>query len=228
MTKSEKIAFQKTAFQADKGEVLLGGTDVALIADGLLVAEALETADILAEQGISARVVHMDTIKPLRAGSRPGVWENRYLCGELRHWRLRRGDVHRHRPAGCPVLRAGVNDEFWHSGSAGALLKQFGLLGKIGSATEISISKICVMGQRLVSDILTLISLIKSASWSAVLALENLRLLLSRWESQFAVSQSLSKAKRSGSMLYLLRLSECNRSTLPSTAMEPLHCIGYI
>ena len=52
-------------FEIGKGEVLREGTDVALIANGLLVAEALEAADILAEQGISARVIDIATVKPL-------------------------------------------------------------------------------------------------------------------------------------------------------------------
>ena len=41
---------------------------MALIANGLLVAEALEAAELLAQQGISARVIDMATIKPLDEG----------------------------------------------------------------------------------------------------------------------------------------------------------------
>ena len=52
-------------FQIGKGEVLTEGSDVAIIANGLLVAEALEAAKALTEQGISARVINMATIKPL-------------------------------------------------------------------------------------------------------------------------------------------------------------------
>ena len=52
-------------FEIGKGEVMRDGSDVAIIANGLLVAEALEAANILAEQGIEARVIDMATIKPL-------------------------------------------------------------------------------------------------------------------------------------------------------------------
>ena len=52
-------------FQIGKGEVLTEGNDVAIIANGLLVAEALEAAKTLKEEGISARVINMATIKPL-------------------------------------------------------------------------------------------------------------------------------------------------------------------
>ena len=52
-------------FEIGKGEVLQDGTDVAIIANGLLVAEAIEAGKILAEAGISARIINMATIKPL-------------------------------------------------------------------------------------------------------------------------------------------------------------------
>ena len=52
-------------FEIGKGEVLQDGTDVAIIANGLMVAEAIEACKILAEAGISARIINMATIKPL-------------------------------------------------------------------------------------------------------------------------------------------------------------------
>ena len=119
-------------FQIGKGEVLQDGTDVAIIANGLLVAEAMEAGKVLKEQGISARVINMATIKPLdeelvlKAAQECGkviTCEEHSIIGGL-------GE------AVCsllsekcptPVRRIGVNDEFGHSGPAGALLKQFGL-----------------------------------------------------------------------------------------------------
>ena len=53
------------SFEIGKGEVLQDGTDVAIIANGLMVAEAIEAGKVLAEAGISARVINMATIKPL-------------------------------------------------------------------------------------------------------------------------------------------------------------------
>ena len=52
-------------FQIGKGIVLQDGTDVTLIASGILVAPALEAAKMLAEKGISVRVVNLHTWKPL-------------------------------------------------------------------------------------------------------------------------------------------------------------------
>ena len=52
-------------FELGKGIVLREGTDLTIIATGLCVAEALGAADKLAEQGISAEVINIHTIKPL-------------------------------------------------------------------------------------------------------------------------------------------------------------------
>ena len=119
-------------FEIGKGEVLQEGTDVAIIANGLLVNEAIEAGKVLAEAGISARVINLCTIKPLdeelvlKAARECGkviTCEEHSIIGGL-------GE------AVCallaekcptPVRRIGVNDEFGHSGPAAALLKQFGL-----------------------------------------------------------------------------------------------------
>lgn len=52
-------------FEIGKGKELREGTDVTIIASGIMTAESLKAADVLAEKGISARVVDMFTIKPL-------------------------------------------------------------------------------------------------------------------------------------------------------------------
>ena len=52
-------------FEIGKGEVLKDGKDVAIIANGLMVAEALEAAETLKAEGIEAMVINMATIKPL-------------------------------------------------------------------------------------------------------------------------------------------------------------------
>ena len=119
-------------FEIGKGEVLQDGSDVAIIANGLMVNEAIEAGKALAEVGISARVINLCTIKPLdeemvlKAAKECGkviTCEEHSVIGGL-------GE------AVCallseecptPVRRIGVNDEFGHSGPAAALLKQFGL-----------------------------------------------------------------------------------------------------
>ena len=119
-------------FRIGKGELLREGSDVAILANGLLVAEALAAAETLAAEGISATVVNLATIKPLdeelvlqvaKACGRVITCEEHSVIGGL-------GEavcalLSEKRPT--PVRRIGVNDEFGHSGPAAALLKQFGL-----------------------------------------------------------------------------------------------------
>ena len=120
------------AFQIGKGEVLKDGSDVAIIANGLMVYEALVAAEELAQAGISAMVINMATIKPL---DEELVLEAAKKCGKVI-------TCEEHSIIGglgeavcsvlseklpTPVKRIGVNDEFGHSGPAAALLKQFGL-----------------------------------------------------------------------------------------------------
>ena len=52
-------------FEIGKGTVMIEGNDVAIIATGLLVYEAMKASEALAEKGIKARVINMSTIKPL-------------------------------------------------------------------------------------------------------------------------------------------------------------------
>ena len=119
-------------FQIGKGEVLKDGTDVAIIANGLLVYEAVKAAEALEAEGIHAMVINMATIKPLdndlvlEAAEKCGrviTCEEHSVIGGL-------GEavcslLSEKHPA--PVKRIGVNDEFGHSGPAAALLEQFGL-----------------------------------------------------------------------------------------------------
>ena len=119
-------------FEIGKGETLRDGKDVAIIANGLLVAEALTAAEELAAAGIDAMVINMATIKPLdeelvlAAAKKCGkviTAEEHSIIGGL-------GEaVCSLLAEKCPTIvkRIGVNDEFGHSGPAAALLKQFGL-----------------------------------------------------------------------------------------------------
>jgi transketolase len=120
------------SFQIGKGEVLQEGSDVAIIATGIMVPEAIEAGKALAEQGISARVINMATIKPLdeelvlKAAKECGkivTVEEHNILGGLGEAVC--GVVSENCPV--PVKRIGVNDEYGHSGPAGELLKQFGL-----------------------------------------------------------------------------------------------------
>ena len=119
-------------FVIGKGEVLRDGTDVAIIANGLLVYEAIQAGEILAEAGINACVINMPTIKPLdealvlEAAKKCGkviTCEEHSVIGGLGEAVC--GVLSEKLPT--PVRRIGVNDEYGHSGPAAALLKQFGL-----------------------------------------------------------------------------------------------------
>ena len=133
-------------FQIGKGEVLRDGSDVAIIANGLLVYEAIQAGEALAAEGISAMVINMGTVKPLdeelvlAAAKKCGrviTCEEHSVIGGL-------GE------AVCsllseklptPVKRIGVNDEFGHSGPAAALLKQFGLSAEHITETALEFCK---------------------------------------------------------------------------------------
>ena len=119
-------------FEIGKGVVPKEGSDVTLIGTGIMVSKAMEAAELLAADGISAAVVNISTIKPLdhalitemaqKTGAVVTCEEHNILgglgeavCGVLSE------------KCPTPVRRIGVNDEFGHSGPAAALLKEFGL-----------------------------------------------------------------------------------------------------
>jgi len=119
-------------FTIGKAEELRAGTDVTIIATGLMVGEALQAADMLAEEGISAAIINMHTIKPLdtqavcAAAKKTGALvtaEEHSVIGGL-------GAAVAEAVCGCcpvPVLRVGVQDVFGKSGPATELLHLFGL-----------------------------------------------------------------------------------------------------
>ena len=129
-------------FTIGKGEVMRDGNDIAIIANGLMVYEAIQAGEKLAEMGINARIINMSTIKPLdeelvlKAAKECGkiiTCEEHSVIGGL-------GE------AVCsflsetypiPVKRIGVNDQFGFSGPAAEVLKAFGLCAEnIVNVTE--------------------------------------------------------------------------------------------
>lgn len=119
-------------FTIGKGITLREGTDVTLVATGLMVWESMKAAEMLEAEGIHARVLNIHTIKPLdtelicKAASETGLLvtvEEHSIIGGL-------GGAVAEAVTSCcpvPVVRIGVNDEFGHSGPAIDLLKEFGL-----------------------------------------------------------------------------------------------------
>ena len=119
-------------FKIGKGEVMRDGTDVAIIANGLLVYEAVQAGEMLAQLGINAMIINMSTVKPLDEAL---VLEAAHKCGRII-------TCEEHSVVGglgeavcsflsenlpTPVRRIGVQDVFGESGPAAALLKKYGL-----------------------------------------------------------------------------------------------------
>ena len=119
-------------FQIGKGVLLRDGQDVTVVAVGMMVQMALTAADILAEEGISVRVIDMHTIKPL---DEEIVLKAAKECGKVI-------TAEEHNVIGglgeavcavlseklpTPVRRVGVQDKFGCSGPAWDLLKLYGL-----------------------------------------------------------------------------------------------------
>ncbi len=121
-----------TPFEIGKGREVIAGTDLTFVTTGIMTAQAVVAADLLNKEGISARVVHLGTIKPLdgeiliRAATETGAIvtaEEHSVIGGLG------GAVAEllgeHFPV--PMKRIGINDRFGTSGKAEELLKYFGL-----------------------------------------------------------------------------------------------------
>ena len=122
-------------FEIGKGVELKSGTDVTVIATGLMVKEAMEAYDLLAAEGISARIINMATIKPIdrdiieKAARETGAIvtaEEHSVIGGLG------SAVAEVVTETCPVpvVKVGVEDKFGMSGPANELLDIFGLRAK--------------------------------------------------------------------------------------------------
>ena len=119
-------------FEIGKGVQLKDGSDVTIIANGLMVPDALTAADMLAEEGINARVINIHTIKPIdediivKAAKETGAIvtaEEHNIIGGLG------SAVAEVLSEKCPtpLVRVGINDKFGKSGKPAQLLKEYGL-----------------------------------------------------------------------------------------------------
>ena len=113
-------------FEIGKGEVLRDGSDVTIVANGILVSMALTAADTLAAEGISARVINIHTVKPLDTAAETGAVvtaEEHNIIGGLG------SAVAETLAENCPVpmVRVGVRDSFGRSGKVPELLALYGL-----------------------------------------------------------------------------------------------------
>ena len=122
-------------FEFGKGVVLSEGTDVTIVATGLMVGMAVEAKEMLAAEGISAKVINIHTIKPL---DKELIVESAKATGAI-------VTAEEHNIIGglgsavaeavteaypVPVLRVGVEDQFGRSGKVPPLLEYYGLTAK--------------------------------------------------------------------------------------------------
>lgn len=119
-------------FEIGKGVTLRDGKDVAIVATGIMVDAALEASNLLAEEGIKARVINIHTIKPIdeeliiKAARETGLIvtaEEHSVIGGLGSAVAE--TVTSSHPV--PVLKVGIKDTFGESGKPAELLKAYGL-----------------------------------------------------------------------------------------------------
>ena len=122
-------------FEIGKSIQVAEGSDVTIIANGLLVAQALLAADTLEAEGISARVIDMHTVKPLdRDAIAKAAAETKAIVVAEEH--LVDGGlgvrvaqvVAETRP--CPMEFVGIQDTYAESGQPDELLDKYGLIAR--------------------------------------------------------------------------------------------------
>ena len=122
-------------FEIGKAVKLVDGSDVTIIANGLLVAEALRAAETLESEGISARVLDLHTVKPLdrdairRAASETGaiVTAEEHLADGGMGVRVAQVVTEM---APCPMEFVGIQNTYAESGTPSELLDKYGLLAR--------------------------------------------------------------------------------------------------
>jgi transketolase len=119
-------------FEIGKGRILRDGSDISIVACGVEVARALDAAEMLSKEGISARVVNMSTIKPIdvdllvRCAKETGAIvtaEDHNIHGGLGS--AVSEAVVQHAP--CPIELIGVKDVFGESGEPEELAEKYEL-----------------------------------------------------------------------------------------------------
>lgn len=122
-------------FEIGRASTLTEGTDVAIIATGLMVGEALKASEMLKEQGISARVINMSTIKPLdKETVLKAAKECKYIITSEEHSVIGGlgSAVSEFLSENYPtkVIKHGVQDVFGQSGEGNEMLDKYLLRAK--------------------------------------------------------------------------------------------------
>ena len=133
-------------FELGKGVCVAEGKDVTIVATGLMVSMALEAKEMLAEEGIDARVINIHTIKPIDKDILAKAAEETGALVTAEEHNIIGGLGAAVTEAICeicpvPVIRVGMNDTYGHSGTVPALLEAYGLTpAKICEAAKKAIS----------------------------------------------------------------------------------------
>ena len=119
-------------FELGKGVKLVDGKDVTIVATGIMVDMALEASKVLANEGISARVINIHTIKPLDKEIIAAAAKETGAIVTAEEHNIYGGLGSAVAEAVCeacpvPVLRIGTEDKFGHSGKVPPLLEMYGL-----------------------------------------------------------------------------------------------------
>jgi transketolase len=150
-SKTHRILTADYRFEIGKGRILKNGNDVTLVACGVEVARALDAAEQLSREGISARVVNMSTLKPIdtellvQCAEETGAFvtaEDHNIYGGLGSAVAEA--LAQTKP--CPIEMVGVRDTFGESGEPDELAEKYGLTGSyIAEAAR------CVIARRGIS-----------------------------------------------------------------------------
>jgi len=122
-------------FEVGKGQILKNGNDLAIIATGHMVWEALLAAEVLDKKGISAQVINIHTIKPIDKQIIIGAAEKTGTIVTVEEHQIYGGFgsavaevIVKHCPV--PVEMIGMNDSFGESGQPAELMEKYGLTAK--------------------------------------------------------------------------------------------------
>ena len=120
-------------FQLGKGQVLMEGTDVLLVASGDLMSDALDAAESLREKGVSVEVIDPVTIKPFDEEIIAEHAKGKKLVCTFENHSVINGigsavaDVLAKNGIGVPLLKVGIQDTFGQVGIIDLLKKEFKL-----------------------------------------------------------------------------------------------------
>ena len=122
-------------FEVGRGVLLKDGTDITLVGTGYMVHLCLEASEMLAAEGISARVINIHTLKPLDEGILAAAAKETGAIVTAEEHSVIGGLGSAVAEAVCatcpvPVLRVGVEDTYGRSGTVPALLEAYGLTSK--------------------------------------------------------------------------------------------------